>query len=161
MKNKSTIIFIIVIILVVAAFFVFNSFLKKSIDSTSENTEIAKPAVLGIVVPQQAGGTNVFIESVSLNNAGYVVIHRDNGGKPGKVIGVSKLLQPGTMENFLMDIDEEVVEGDSLFAMVHSDDGDGVFDAVLDVPTVDMEGNILLVGFSIVGEGALDNEIKL
>lgn len=161
MKNKTTIIFVIVILVIIAGFFVFNSFLKKNIESGVEQTEVVKEIAPEIVVPKQAGGTNVFIESVTLNSNGYVVVHKDKDGDLGDIIGVSKLLLPGTTDNFLMNINEEVTEGDSLFAVVHLDDGDGVFGASLDAPATDADGNKVMVGFPIVNEGSLDNEIKL
>ena len=160
MKNKSTIIFIAILVLVVAGFFVFNSFLKKNMLENISKDNIDKLNT-SLVVPKQAGGMNIFIENVILGNDGYVVIHRDEDGKPGVIIGVSELLSKGTVSNFLIDIDEEIVEGDSLFAVVHKDDGDKVFSPDMDVPALDDEGNIVLVRFDIVGEGALDDEVKL
>ncbi|VAW13240.1 hypothetical protein MNBD_BACTEROID05-269, partial [hydrothermal vent metagenome] len=77
MKNKTTIIFVIVILVIIAGFFVFNSFLKKNIESGVEQTEVVKEIAPEIVVPKQAGGANIFIESVTLNSNGYVVVHKD------------------------------------------------------------------------------------
>jgi len=160
MKNKSTIILIIIILLVVGGFFVFNSFLKKNVLKTPTQVEVNQMNP-SLVVPRQAGGTNVFVENVVLENDGYVVIRRDENGKPGAIIGVSDLLPKGVASNILMDINEEIVEGDSLFAMIYTDDGDKVFSPDTDIPAVDNDGNTILVQFDIVGEGALDNEVKL
>ncbi len=161
MKNKSTIVFVIIIILVVVGFFAFNSFLKKNINDTTDQTQVVEELVPAIVVPKQAGGKNIFIESAVLKDGGYVVVHRNKDGQPGDVIGVSELLLPGTTDNFLMNIDEEVKEGDSLIATIHKDNGDNVFDITLDSLVVDANGDPVLTKFLIVGEGALDNEVKL
>lgn len=164
MKNKGIIIFTVVIFIIITGFFLFNSFLKKNViesDVTAQEEVVEEEMAVSLIVPQQAGGTNIFIENAFLLEEGYVVIHREEDGKSGEIIGVSELLQVGANDNFLMDIDEEVIEGDILFAMLHTDYGDGVFDPLLDIPTVDSEGNSVLVKFDIVGEGALDNEIKL
>ncbi len=163
MKNKGIIIFTIIILSIIAGFFLLNSFLKKNViePDTAVQEEVMEELVVSLIVPQQAGGANIFIENAFLQEEGYVVIHRNEDSKPGEIIGVSELLQVGSNANFLMDIDEEVIEGDVLFAVLHTDDGDGEFDALLDTPTVDKEGNPILVQFDIVGEGALDNEVKL
>ena len=165
MKNKTIIIFIVAVILIVAGFFIFNAFLKNNSDTTNTSETVNGVSVEtltpSIIVPKQAGGSNVFIENVTIDKDGYVVIHEDENGKPGAVVGVSKLLTAGTTENFLMDIDKEVVEGDSLFAMLHIDNGDQIFSIETDIPAVDSDGNTILTRFDIVNEGALDNEVKL
>lgn len=162
MKNKGIIIFIVVIIIIIAGFFLFNSFLKNNVieQDTSPQEVIKEDASL--IVPEQAGGTNVFIEKAFLPDGGYVVVHRAEDGKPDKIIGVSEYLQGGSSDNFLMDIDEEVVEGDILFAVLHADgNGDEKFDPLLDPLIFDNDGNPVSVEFNIVSEGALDDEVKL
>jgi len=163
MKNKTIIIFTVVVLVAIAGLFAANAFLKKNVVGIDSRQNIGTQENLApsIVVPEQAGGKNIFIESVTLEDNGYVVIHEDNDGNPGQIIAVSGLLPVGIRNNFLMDIDKEVFEGDSLFAMIHTDDGDGIFDAALDAPAKDTDGNIVLVGFLIVSESALGDEIKL
>lgn len=162
MKNKGIIFFIAIILFIIVGFLVFNAFLKESVvEPVVQENITGNDNLLSLIVPEQAGGKEIFIESSVLPDAGYVVVHREKDGKPGDIIGVSDFLSAGVKENFLMSINEEVVEGDTLFAMIHSDDGDGVFDESLDVPFVDGNGDVILVKFSIVNEGALDNEFKL
>lgn len=163
MKNKSIIIFVSLIIIVIVGLFFFNAFLKKNVVNTEDQTQVEDTTeVLPFVVaPEQAGGINVFIENATLPLGGYVVIHKEEENKPGAIIGVSEFLPAGIAENFLIDIDEEVVEGDFLFAMLHKDNGNQEFSLEEDFPLTDNEGNIVLVRFAIVNEGALDNEVKL
>lgn len=164
MKNKAIIIFVIIILVAVAGLFAFNAFLKKNIINNEDQIQVentAEEILPFVVVPEQAGGTNVFIENATLPLGGYVMIHKEEDGKPGAIIGVSEFLPAGTTENFLIDIDEEVVEGDFLFAMLHTDDGNQEFSLEVDLPLIDNEGNIVLVRFAIVSEGALENEVKL
>lgn len=165
MKNKSIVIFTIIILILIIGFFVFNAVLKKNVidEDFLIPTDEAVPNenVFELFVPEQAGGDNVFIESAMFLDGGYVVLHTEDGGAPGAVIGASELLPAGITENFLFDIDEEVVEGDVLFAMLHTDDGDGVFNSLLDVPVMNSAGAPIVVKFNIVGEGALENEVKL
>ncbi len=163
MKNKGIIIFTVVILVVITGFFLLNSFLKKNIiePDTAVQEEIVEENIVSLIVPQQAGGASIFIESAFLLDGGYVVIHKDDEGNLGEIIGISEFLRAGANDNFLMDINEEVIEGDILFAMLHTDDGDEVFDPLLDKPTKDRKEDIVLIKFNIVSEGALDNEFKL
>lgn len=49
------------------------------------------------------------------------------------------------------------VDGENLFAMLHQDNGDGVFNLSDDAPIKDDEGNIVVVKFMIdkaVGQGS-------
>jgi hypothetical protein len=64
-----------------------------------------------------------------------VVIHKVEKDKPGKIIGVSRILTPGLYSNTVIPINEAVVSGDMLVAMLHTENGDGVFSAETDVPT--------------------------
>lgn len=163
MKNKTIIIFIVTILIAIAGLFIFNAFLKKNVVETEQTQEenTANEEILPfIIAPEQAGGINVFIENATLPNGGYVVIHKEENGKPGSIIGVSDFLPSGITENFLVDT-EKVVEGDSLFAILYTDDSNQEFSIETDFPLTDSEGNIVLVQFTIVDEGALDNEVKL
>jgi len=163
MKNKSIIIFVSLVIIVIVGLFIFNAFLKKNVVNTEDQIQIEDTTEVlpFVVVPEQAGGTNVFIENATLPIGGYVVIHKEEDSKPGAIIGVSEFLPAGIAENFLIDTDEEVVEGDFLFAVLHADYGNQEFSPDVDLPLTDNEGNIVLVRFAIVNEGALDNEVKL
>ena len=164
MKNKSIIIFSAVIVVVIAGFFALNTFLKDTVVNEEESATVAETPEQTpeeLVVPTQAGGDNVFVEKVSLDKDGFVAIYRtQEDGTPGKLIGVTKLLPSGVRENFLMNIDEVVNEGDVLFAELYVDNGDGVFDAQSDNPFV-KDGEPIMVKFNIVSEGALEDEVKL
>lgn len=98
----------------------------------------------------QPPGESVIVDLAVFSQPGYVVIHRENEeGKPGEVIGSSELLsgENGSVEIALT---EEVSAGDGLFAMLHTDDGDGEYGfPETDPPTTDDEGNIVLIRFEI------------
>jgi hypothetical protein len=70
---------------------------------------------------QTSDGNSVTVDSVSLENGGYVVVH----GPDGAVLGNSAYLDPGTHENVEVTLDSQLPEGEtSLTAMAHTDDGD-------------------------------------
>lgn len=106
-----------------------------------------------VTASNQPAGTQVTVDSASLVNSGYIVIHRaDAAGKPGKVIGNSRVMI-GDLENIVINLTESVSAGDQLFAMLHTDDGDQQYEFPgPDEPTKDDQGNIVLSKFSIAGD---------
>jgi hypothetical protein len=159
--NKKVAALIVIVIIVVGGLFVFNYFLKKNVvpeASTGNQTQVQNT----LDVPDQAGGQEFFINSVSSKNGGFVVIYRDNNGTPGTIIGVSPLIAPGaTMKNLRFTLNEAVKEGDIVYAALHQDNGDGVFDASTDSIAKDASGNPLMKRVTILSQGSLDNEVKL
>jgi len=158
--NKKILAFIIVVGLIIIALFTMNSVLKdggEDIDILPEEVVVTA----SVSAPEQASGMEVFISEVVLPDGGYVVIHRaTEEGTPGDIIGNSEFIT-GKENNILITLTEESVEGDILFAMLHIDDGDGVFNFPgPDVPLT-VDGSIVMVSFEIISEGKLENEIKL
>ena len=86
-------------------------------------------AVMGITtntptltVPNQIVTDSVFVESVTLDGPGWVVIHQDNGeGRPGPVIGAG-LIEAGTTTGLSVSVDAAGVTP-VLFPMLHVDTG--------------------------------------
>ena len=88
------------------------------------------------IANQSSDGTTVVVESVTLEEGGFVAIHDETlleGAVAGSVIGVSTYLEPGTYENVtitLFDVpgaefdDRELEDGDLVIAMPHFDSGD-------------------------------------
>lgn len=165
--NKKIIIFIVVILVVIAALFAGNEYLKRTqnVDNNGNQNqgEQQQPTENTVTAPNQASGSEVFIEEVTLTQDGYVVIHKVNeDGSPGDVIGVSEALSAGEHTNIVIQLDEETAEGESVIAMLHQADGNGTFDFPGgDTPLTDAEGNIIQVSFDILSEGQLENEVKL
>lgn len=91
----------------------------------------------------------VAILSAALKQNGYVVIHKEEKGKPGKIIGVSKMLTPGLYSNSSLTLTENVMPGEGLVAMLHADNGDGVFSAASDTP-MKGDGMMMMSGMGMV-----------
>ena len=88
-----------------------------------------------------------------LSKLGFVVIHESNDqAKPGKIIGSSQLLAAGKTENFSV-TSETLKAGQDYFAMLHFDNGDGIFDASSDPAVTDSDGNIVLMKYEVSGRG--------
>ncbi len=81
-----------------------------------------------VVVMEQKPGNSVHVSTVYLAEPGYVVIHADNDGAPGAVIGSSSLLKAGENTGITVTITQTTKDGDKLHAMLHSDtDSNGTF----------------------------------
>ncbi len=82
----------------------------------------------------------VSITEATVDQVGFVVVHADADGEPGEVLGASSSLEPGTSEGLEVTLDRDAEDGETLWAMLHHDDGSGEFeDAETDPPVT--EGN--------------------
>ncbi len=112
-------------------------------ESTGTQTNTA--TINRISMSNQFPGNIVYVSSVSFTNGGFVAIHKDNNGKPGAIIGTQYFdagTRPGTIN-----LTEKTVEGGTYYAMLHSDDGDKVFDATKDLPLNDAAGAVIMQTF--------------
>jgi len=73
---------------------------------------------------QESDGSSVLVDSVTLPDGGYVVIHESDGGAPGPVLGNSSYLSAGTSTDVAVTLDSPISEDQELIAMAHTDDGD-------------------------------------
>lgn len=96
---------------------------------------IAEPPFIGINalrVDNQNVEDIVRIRLVNLSQKGFVVLQNDEDG-PGKVIGVSTLLEDGRKNNFDIALSENVEDG-FVYVSLYRDDGNGSFDIENDIP---------------------------
>lgn len=127
-----------------------------------ENQPTSSPIILvgnnAINVETQVVGREVRVDFAILEAPGYVVIHKNQNGQPGMVIGYSTLLPKGRSE--LMSngaglsgpiaLSEALVDGSSYFAMLHLDNGDGIYTKVDEnLPAKDSLGNVIMMSFDV------------
>lgn len=120
-------------------------------DETMEETSGSSGLIVGnnaIAVSDQPAGNDVRVSLVVLAQDGFVVIHESLEGKPGKIIGSSSVLSKGTHSNIEVALDETYAEGTEMFAMLHTDNDDGGFDAAVD-PAVKENDNIVMMKFRL------------
>ncbi len=92
----------------------------------------------------------VTISQAVYDQNGFVVIHEDNGGAPGDVLGNSVLLSPGTTNNISIQLNRNAIDGETLYAMLHKDNGDGIYTNPTDDPPVtDAGGNVVTPSFVV------------
>lgn len=108
------------------------------------------------VSTQTTSRNSINISSVNLDNAGWIVIHRDNGnGGPvvPDIISEPKAVAAGSSSNIEVKFDTvPLTDGETVWVMLHTDDGDGVYefdtDQTVDLP-VSVDGNILMKSIQI------------
>lgn len=88
-----------------------------------------------IYAAEQVPGRSVSISVVRFEKPGFVVIHDDVAGSPGKILGVSSLFKAGETKNPApLTLSQTTIDGETIYAMLHLDDGDGIFDVAKDKP---------------------------
>ncbi|MCC8361165.1 DUF7282 domain-containing protein [Salinimicrobium sediminilitoris] len=98
------------------------------------------------------------INAVSMSNPGWVVIHRDNNGAPmvPEIISVPKMVEENTTSDVVIELKdgEEVEDGETLWVMLHTDDGvigEYEFNGTngLDAPITNEAGDIVTESFMV------------
>lgn len=99
-------------------------------------------------------GLSVTLDSVTLTQTGFVVLHAANedGSLKGlPVLGSSALLEAGTHANVTIPVAEDQAPaiGNQVFAMVHVDDGDGSYVFPESDPPYIVDGGAFVVPFTL------------
>ncbi len=99
-----------------------------------------------ISVFTQTAGFRVVISEVAFEQAGWVVIHEDQAGSPGNILGAQRF-DAGAYSGGAVDLLRGSISGGTYYAMLHQDDGDKVFNHKLDLPILDENERIVMVSF--------------
>lgn len=115
---------------------------------SANNTVSADDQVL-----DAAASNEVTIASVHLENDGFVVIHEDDNGAPGAVIGHHQA-QAGDNADIVVTLDRNVENGETLYAMLHDDsNSNDTYDFVSagdeDGPLLDGNGDPITDSFMV------------
>lgn len=124
-------------------------------ETTADSGSGARVGLQAIDVADQRPGTTLTIAMVALGAPGFVAIHTDDNGSPGRILAVSVLLPAGDSPNATVTLPQATTDGTRLHAMPHRDDGDGVFDAAKDPPLNDTIGSTISTTF-MVDASAMD-----
>ncbi|MEK7464136.1 MAG: hypothetical protein AAB610_03395 [Patescibacteria group bacterium] len=141
---------IVIIVLIILGYYMFNSkdaAAPSTIDDANGDAMIAGKDVNRVVVTDQFPGNIVYLSSVQLTKPGFVVIHKDNAGVPGDVIGYQyfdKGINPGKIT-----LNAATTDGGIYYAVLYSDDGDRVFSATKDLPLKDASKNTIMKLFRV------------
>lgn len=136
MSTKILFIFAIIIVVIAGAVLFFRGSSEEP-GSTNDSAGLII-SNNAIYVAEQTPGPSISVSVVRLEKPGFVVIHEDVAGAPGKIFGVSNLLPRGETKNPLSIIlSRPTRDGETIYAMLHFDNGDGKFDAPNDKPALD------------------------
>jgi len=93
---------------------------------TTQDITIEAPAGEFTASNQTVSQTQVMVESITVSQPSWVVVHRDNGNgsfvAPG-IISEPVALEAGTTENVAISFNEELTDGETLWIMLHNDNG--------------------------------------
>jgi hypothetical protein len=102
----------------------------------------------------------IMVESATVNQNGWIVVHRDNGNNGPvvpEIISVPKWIEAGENMDVMVQIaeNENLEDGEQLWVMLHTDTGtmgeyefDGSDDSP-DLPITDMDGNIVMSSINV------------
>lgn len=98
---------------------------------------IVRPGGNSLYVAAQRPGKSVTVTLLTLKAPGFVVI-REKDAMSGQELGKSGLLKAGDDNAVTIDLSRATKDGETLYAAIYADDGDGVFGlkdaAVLSAP---------------------------
>lgn len=106
--------------------------------------------------------TLLVIPSVEAATAGHVVIYTNAAGAPSTTAIGSTPVAAGTTANVTVELTRRAVDGETLHARLHRDDGDGVFEgAAIDMPAT-LDGMQVFDTFVVdVTAGTPDLELRI
>lgn len=128
-----------------------------SSENTADNTETAgdteetafTESSNSVTAPNQPAGYRAILGAVTIAKDGWVVIHEDADGVPGNVLGAQRF-SAGTYENSVVELLRNTTEGNIYYAMIHTDDGDKMFDFGKDTPAQNNQGAPIMTIFEVV-----------
>lgn len=163
-KKSSKGLIIGIIVVVIVGVFVWRYFSSK----TGPNEQIngnQNEQVAGIedsiFVANQRPGRFINVGRAALSKRGYVVIHQEEEGAPGAIIGFGNLLSAGESRNISVTLNRNSVSGEGLYAMIHWDNNNGTFNPAEDAAATDKNGNAVMIKFMISESANEPIEYKL
>jgi hypothetical protein len=126
------------------------AFTFMSCDEDDMMDEPDDPTGMFMASDQMVNNGTITISSVTMSDKGWVVVHRDDNGAPmvPDIISTPKQVPAGTSENVTVELEETVLEGETIWIMLHTDNGEigeYEFDGSngLDGPILDEDGNVV------------------
>lgn len=96
---------------------------------------------------QTVSDGTVTVDSVTSDGAGWIVIHLDDNGSPGAVIGHAAVAD-GENTDVSVTLDQDITEETTLWAMLHTDAGtEGTYEFPGDDAPVTQDGEVVMQSF--------------
>lgn len=115
-----------------------------------------------VVVSEQRPGRTVTGSIIVLAAPGYLVIHEDNNGDAGAILGSSALLKAGENTDVNVTLSRAAKDGETLHAMLHFEKGGNTtFAAAEDTPVPSSLGGPISGWFLITAEASTDLPVSI
>ncbi len=161
LNRKTTISSAIIVVIIAGAVFFSRTdgTIRKSSDLSSDTTGLVI-SDNAIYVADQIPSSTLTIAIARLARPGFIVIHEDNAGETGKILGQSDWLTAGEIKNPKpIRLSRLTKDGETLYAMLHLDDGDGIFDVKKDMSVLDQSSNLPMMMIVTVSTEATDSGV--
>lgn len=134
---------------VLGGLYYYSIFVKVDISEEPQSKDIERDPSL-MEIKAQAPGNYVFIDSISLKDGGYIVIRENlNISSSIEIIGNSRSLSSGESKNIFIGLTRSTKNGDRLFAVLYTDNGDEAFYPSIDIPAKDEYGDPIFTEFYV------------
>lgn len=158
--KKWIITILVIILLLVMALAIFSDKKVNEGDRMGTVSSLLAGPNAVYVSDQPSGGSVVVTQSV-FENGGYIVVHEDASGAPGAIVGNSEYLKSGGHSDVKISVSRSVENGERLYAMLHTDNGDQEFDPQEDEPITDENDNVIFMKFQVDDEAELPKDISV
>ena len=123
------------------------------IEQPTDTTSTSMRAEENMVVVMEQKPGNSIRGMVHLAAPGYLVIHEDDNGEPGAIIGSSSLLPAGDTDGIIVPLSRATKDGEILHAMLHFEKGANArFTAAEDTPVPSALGGPISGWFHIADD---------
>ncbi len=127
---------------------------EQQTDKTSDDTDtILNPSEsndAALSVQPQAAGMTVLAARVSLDAAGWAVVHEVDGGHILNALGAARLDQ-GAHEKIVVELLRNTEPGREYAVVLYADNGNKEFELRGDLPMIDIDGNPIMQTFKTYG----------
>lgn len=100
-------------------------------------------------IDPQSPSETVIIRESQFSKRGFIVIHLDEAGKPGKILGVSDVQSVGHHGETWISVSPSLQQGKTYFATLRHDNGDNRYDPTKDEP-VKQGDTLVQIPFDVV-----------
>ncbi|MBI2109257.1 MAG: hypothetical protein HYT93_03725 [Parcubacteria group bacterium] len=102
-----------------------------------------------LVVEDQRPGFSVIMSMVSLSESGWVAVHEEtNEGTMGNILGARRFAE-GKYFGSTVELLRATESGSAYYVVLHSDDGDSIFDFTIEAPARDHSGALIVERFFV------------
>lgn len=102
---------------------------------------------VGLSVPDQPAGNVVSVSNLSIVGTKWVAIYDDHEGRPGWILGASRVHEGDKETSVPLLRPEGTISGGTYYAAILNDDGDEEFNRLTDLPPLSPE-KVTIVRFS-------------